>query len=569
MHIARRFLALLFLAVTGAAGAAGPAEEAVGRDGQKWSGELERGTDGRLRFRTGGRNLPVNDLALIRFPASANPPLRAPVLHRIQLREGQSLTGELLRADAEKLHLRTAWADSLAVPRAAVERVSVAGGFVPLFTDDFEKDLTAWSLAGEPARSEGPSTSGRFALALNAAGQGATFRLKEPLTAGRVGVNFLDPGKAAGLRWFVELSFPAKADGPAKTVRVDVAGPGDVYAVRAPGKADYAGQVPKAGGWRRLTVECTPSSLLICVDEYVLWSQKREGPGGELRGVRIACEAADANGGTAKGEVRFDDFAVALAAESLAASPPGGDSTQDEVRLRDGDQLFGKVTQLDWRAVTLEAKFGTRTFPWSEVESAAFRRGEALPAETDGEHVRLRIRGNDGGRDEIEGVVRSLDARGLRLRHASLGDLTIPRSRLAELRPLFTGKRVVLAAGPHHLGAKARPRFRSPRPEGTSLRRNFTLNGAADQAALVVEAAFLSPDGPKTEVRLNGRRVADLNRFIDKESPEPATLRVPLPSDALVSGSNVVELRQVPDSLTGRVGDCEVCGLRVEIPEAR
>src|SRR5262245_48104157 len=114
----RRVVVLLILFAP-ACHAAEPRDEGVLRDGRTRTGTLTL-ADKRLVLRTADGALPLSDVDHVRLAPASVPVLRVPVVHRVVLDGEQQLTGELLGIDARHLRLRTAWSDSLALPRAAV-----------------------------------------------------------------------------------------------------------------------------------------------------------------------------------------------------------------------------------------------------------------------------------------------------------------------------------------------------------------------------------------------------------------------------------------------------------------
>jgi hypothetical protein len=407
------------------------AEEATLRDGRRVQGTLGVDGQGRPRFTAADQTpVPPGDIHYIRWPDAPAPPLRVATLHRVLLADGQALTGQLLGLDEKQLRLRTPWADQLTVPREALVGVTQPGGRVAVAEDDFEDGLKLWKVTGSPTLTDQRFISGKHSLALRGAGQSAEFALSAPPEAGRFGINFDLPGAAAGARWLVEADFqrPDKA----RTVRVGVAGDGDRYGVEVPSAEGTVGTVTRAPGWHRLDMEFAAGSLVITVDEAVLWHSRKHGPGGPLQRVRLVCAAA--GGGGARGEVCFDDFGLARAVEERRRPP--GDPEQDEVWLLSGDQVFGRLDRADRRAVEFQGRFGNRTFAWDEVRGVFLRRQSSPPRTADGEQIRVRLRPGTGTElDELEGALRGLDEQHLTLAHPILGELKIDRGRLREVRP--------------------------------------------------------------------------------------------------------------------------------------
>jgi hypothetical protein len=316
--------------------------------------------------------------------------------------------------------------------------------------------------------------------------------------------------------------------------------------------------VARSPGWHRLVVQFTSGSLRVTCDDAVLWYTLKQGPPGPLRQVRLACRAAGT--ATPRGAVAWGAFGVEQAADE---SPrPGGDPTQDEVWLDDGDQLFGKVVRADRRAVELQARFGARTQPWSKIHGLFLRRAAPPVATTSGAHVRLGLaNGLTADLDTLDGVLRSLDARSLILQHALLGELRIDRPFVREVQPLFQGRRIELDLGLHTLDEGGQFAWRG----------SFPLGAVPAEARLVLDAMNLSGGGdvggPRVEVVVNGRRVDYLNRQVDRASRVPRRLAVSLPRDALETGANSLELRLAPGARGGRHAPCSVWGIVLEIPE--
>jgi hypothetical protein len=548
------------------------ADEGVRRDGKRLTGSLALTADGRLRFTPAtGDPLPAADFLGVRFTSPSCPPFRAAAGWRFLLPGGQSITGELLGMDGEAVRLRTAWAPRLELPRTAVTAVSALPGWRLRFADDFSDGLVDWTLAGKPS----PQAGDPPAVVLDAAGQGLTHKLSEPLTAGRLGVNFEDRQSPKGARWELEADF--QKEGKPRTVRVTVAGAKESYGVEVPGIAGEPQAVARSAGWHRLVVQFTADSLRITCDDSVLWYCLKAGPGGPLRQVRLTCRAEGT--GATRGAVAWSAFSIEQRVVEL--SRPDGDAGQDEVSLHDGDQLFGKILRADPRAIDFKGRFGARSLPWTQVRSVYLRRATPPPTTTTGAHVRLALTsGLAPDADTLEGVVKSLDDRVLVLRNTLLGEVRLDRAFVKEVRPLFHGRRMELDLGFHHLGEADRlaPGLDPPRAEGPAWRGTFPLDVVPDEARLVLDVMqllgprdpagkSLAEGGPRTEVVVNGTKVDYLNRQVERMSRTPRRLGVALPRGALRSGENVIELRQSPDPRTGRPAHCGVANLIVEIPE--
>jgi hypothetical protein len=541
-------------------------------DGTRLPGTLEL-TAGRLLFRTPGRALNLEQVDSVRSHA-ATPPSHALRPRHVELWEGQWLAGDFTALDERQLVLSSPWAGRLTIPRAAVTALTHLPGFVPYFADDFESGLRAWKCTGGAALAGDRHVSGRSSLRLDAPGQAAGYDLAGALLAGRVGVSVYDAAEPGGLPWAVQAEFQG-ADG-GQAVRVVAPAAGRPYQVDVPGLAGEDAVLSRKPGWHFVSVEFTASSLVVAVDDLVLWSNLLRGPGGPLKRVRLAIPpmATAAHGSP----VWFDDFRVDRAVEDRPH--PAGDLEQDEVWLLSGDQVFGHVLRADPSQVTLEGRFGRRSFAWTDVRGIYFREQPPPPATTDGEHVRVWLRSGVGSEEDcLEGLVTALDGRRLRLRHRVLGELDVERARLVRLRRLFAGRRVEIDNGPHHLGRRVVPALHVPRPEGLTLRRTFRLDAVPARARLAVTvtrlagradnrdvAAALERGGLCTEVWVNGRLLDYLNRHGQRASDAPRRLLLPLPAAFLRAGDNELEVRLTPDPETGDYADCGLSGLAVEVP---
>jgi hypothetical protein len=535
-------------------------DEATLTDGQRVAGTLTLDVRGRLTFTAADKSVPLDEIHRVRFNASP-PRWPAGSVHRVTMPGGQTVAGTLLGMNDDRLRLRTAWADELTLPRPWVEAVTQPPGYAVVAAEDFEKDPAGWKLTGSAERSKGAATSGEHGLRFTGTGR-AEYAPPEPLAAGRLGVNFRATDTTAGARWAVEAEFAGDGHAPF-VLRVTVAGPRQEYEADA-GPLGPPARVTRTPGWHRLEADFTAGSVVVTVDDDVLIDSRRRGPGGSLRAVRIAC-VADA--GTVRGEVLFDELTLARAVEE--ARRPAGDPGQDEVWLVTGDQVFGRLAGLTRDGVDLRGKFGSRTLGWGDVRGVFPRRQAPAPQTSEGEHVRVAFSpGVAGLTDELEGVLRRLDERRLTLAHPALGEVTLDRARVGELRWLFRGRRVEIDNAFHHLGD----------PDAAGWKGTFRLDTVPKGARLVVVVTGLKGRGDsigaalekgalRTEVVVNGKAVDHLNRQVERATAEPVRLVVPLSADTLRAGDNTLELRQTPEPDTGRRESCGVFGVVVEIPE--
>jgi hypothetical protein len=426
----RRFLILLIALLGPLLPKAPSAEEARLTDGRRVSGALTLDKNGQLRFAvTGQAEAVLNErIDLVRFPEAPCPPFRAAGNLRVVLRDGQTLTGPILALDRGTLQMRTAWANRLRVPRSAVASLTQLPGWQPLFEDNFAGNRKEWTSKVKPDVQKDQAIG--VAL-LKEPGQELVYTLAEPITSGRVGVNFEERDGTSGARWLLELTF--RQEQKARTLTVMLAGDKEGHPVEAPGLEGKVNAVARSPGWRRATVQFSGGSLRVLLDDSALWYNLERGPGGALQQVRLACREGG-QGGPRMGAVALTEFSVAQGVEE--AVRPSGDPTQDEVWLAAGDQVFGDIVLADGRGVTLAGRFGRRFFPWTEVRGCFFRRAVDQPPIQEGTQVRLWLRnGITGEPDVIEGALVGLDDQRLRLRHTWLGELNLERERVRQVRP--------------------------------------------------------------------------------------------------------------------------------------
>jgi len=523
-------------------------DEAIRRDGTSATGKLALTDTGKFAFRAGDRDEPAADLQFVRFATKPPSPTRVPLLHQVHFAHGEVLLGEISNLDNTHLHVRPTWGEGLAIPRSAIERVTQVPGWRLLLFDTFDGDLAAWAKTGEPRTDRGR-------LILKAAGEAVEAKPGKPLTAGRVDITFqsaVTKTRTLGL----ELVF-ARGGKPAP-IQVELVGPGERHAVTSPAKPDHDGKLKRVPGAHRLTAEFAGDHLHLLLDELVLWSQS-SGPG-ELKAIRLVADGAGSESAT------VDD--VAISRFDLAADPrPWADLTADAVRSADGDETFGALTGVQSTGFTLDVKGRKFSLAWPDVAEFTFRRGAVPERPTTGEHVRVRVRSAEVLRDILDGAVKSFDDKALVLAHAFLGDLTIPRDRLDEVRLLFHGRRLPVDATPHHLGTRPAFGFAVPKPEGLYLTKAAKVDPVPTAGFVVIDAAHVSSSGTPVQLSTNGEQVGVLNRLADRAEPVVRAYR--LSAANWRRGENEIEVRLRPDESGKRVTGVDLRAVRLELHDPR
>jgi hypothetical protein len=522
-------------------------DEALRTDGTRLTGQLTLSETGRFLFRTGDRDEPVAGLDRVSF--AVKPPTAPPVTlwHQIHLGHGEIVLAEIRRLDDTALHVRPVWADSVAVPRVAIERVTHLPGWRPVLFDSFDTDLGAWTKTGEP-RAEG----GRFLF--DRAGQGAEAAVK-PVATGRVVVAFHSAVTIAR-RIRLDLGF-VRNDQP-RPVHVEFIGPSDQYTVTADDKPDLTGKLRRDAGTHRLSVEFDKDRLAVFVDDFVLWV--RDAGPGELRSIKLESE------GDGIEAAAVDDVLVA-AAVPVAEPRAWADLTADSVRSPDGAETFGTLSAAGPNGVTLDVRGKKTSLGWAQAAEFTFRRGPVSEKPTAGEHLRLRVRTAEGQHDILEGAVQAFDDKAVELMHPVLGRLTLPRDRVEEVRFLFHGRRLPVDSTPHHLGTRPAFGFAVPKPEGLRFTKSVSLDNPA-AGFVVIDAAHVGEKGAPVEVLINGERVGELNRRAGRAEPVVRAYRLPIAAGVLRRGENEIEVRLRPPA-GGKVNGIDVRAVRLELDDPR
>lgn len=384
--------------------AAGPAEELWRRSPQQFLG------------------LAAQDATEAPSPAAQGRPLTP--THRILLAGSQRLSGEWLTLDRHQLQLRTAWADRVSIPRAAIAGIEnpFPGAVV---RESFERDLAAWKLTGSLRQAEQAHVSGRRSLVLDAAGQVAARQLDEPVGSGRLELWFFLPDKMRGLRWAVALDF-----GQGESCKVAWGQSKAHYSVETNLAGETVPPLPWTPGWHRLSCRFRREYLLAGIDDIVIWSSATTGPAKPLSRIRLLCEA-ESSSLAPQGAVYFDDLIVT---RTLELVPRGKrPEKQDEVWLESGDQLFGDLAELTSDGIQFQTRLGRQTFQWQHLRGVYLRQ-TVRPPRPDRDAVRLGLVAANGETDELLGSVLGENDRQLQFRHPDLGDLTVDRGAVRFVR---------------------------------------------------------------------------------------------------------------------------------------
>ena len=481
---------------------------------------------------------------------------------RVLLGLDQQLSGRLGGVDARSIRLEDGpGGRAVVVARGGAVALMQRPGEALVLQDGFEAlDPARWSLVGEPDVVERPRAAGSKSLSVPAGGSAVTCRLVEPVTSGRIEIAFHDPGGVvAGQQWFVDLLF--RGAGGDESVRMVLDAAEESLAVLSSGEHALAVQrLARRPGWHRLGVRFGPETELAVDGDELAHGRGRGGPLVEIRLANQTLGDAAPPKGLA---VHFDDLRLVRLAEpvgGLEVSP-----SVDDVRLVDGDQVFGRLKSADADVVNLLVDAREASLPWTDVASLRFRRPFEPSRAIEGLLVRLEWRSGPGSDardlDQVEGALLSVTDAAFTLATPYSGDLTIPRDRLRRLNVTGNARRIVLDPSSHHLGnevSKEPQMLDPPWPEGGTLERAFTLDKVPEDAVawLVLDVVQVvgeanSPFSDlvrkgeiRTHARINDRKFDYLNRHITTRNETPDRIRLPIPAGLLRVGENKLRIEQ-------------------------
>lgn len=413
------------------------ADEAILPDGTLVAGKLTMDDGGSLLFVA--KDAKIHSLAklhLCRFPGHMGTWSPWPEGARQLVLPGkQRVAGRLHAIGADHVSFQPCWAEKpIKIQRGPIEAITQLSGWRTLVEDAFQAPAKAWQFNIPRAYPEpGEAVP---AMALKERNQKMTWRLSKPLEQGRFSIAYRLPDAGTSkemARWTIQPAFQEMG----KTVDVAVQiGEGGRCSIRRAGKWTASADIEKPADWNYLECQFSRLSIRFSLNGKPIWYDFETWPAGQLTELVLQCvEAKDGNSGKAP---RLVLSQLRLAAGTDEPPRPAGDTTQDEIWLATGDQVFGNVVSANPQSVTLRSSAKNWLCPWPEIHGIYFREAKApadiLPA---GPRVRLWLDSGLGSvHDELQGVVSKLDETTLVLKHGILGDLRIDRRRLLRLRPM-------------------------------------------------------------------------------------------------------------------------------------
>lgn len=387
------------------------ADEAVGLTGKRYSGQLQFG-EGQWHFQFDrGMRLSLSELSYVRFDPQPTPLPKVVPMRVLVLPGRQRITGWLESVDPAKVTFVAAWGRRIVLKREQVVGIDQAGDCAPFLHDDFEGDFKAWRIDGNASRDEARALMGKSSMRIDAATKSATRDWQPALHDGGVRLFFCDPRQPAGARCTITLLMD---DGSRPGVAIDPAGHAGVGV-----KQSFS--ATSAAGWHLLSMEIEGQRLRLFVDDSCI-GQTALAKGAAIKGIRF--ESAH------NGAVWIDELIVAR--RLPPAAPPRNDPKQDSLWLAHGEQLFGQLLDADAQIATLDAKFGKRSIPWSQLRGIRF-----AAADTDSGTVEPEITFRPAPGFSVDCLRAKLlrwDGKTLTVQHGLLGEIAIERGRLDKIR---------------------------------------------------------------------------------------------------------------------------------------
>ena len=578
----------LFVGIACGPSAALASERYSRPDGTEVEGRILGDAATGLRFvaTDDGSAIPLMAGGTIRFdPVEDLDPVGTAPL-RVRLGFGGRISGRLERYEGDHLvFLPSGSESSLRIPKSALMRLEQPAGSSRVFQEDFnELDPDRWQLrVGEVGIDPEGGLSGGGGLRLPSASSTIGRRFSEPLTAGRVELAYLESGEThPGRHWFVDFGFLDKS-GEIAPVRVVLGWASESYVVLSPkGPRLQVQRLSKTAGWHRLAVDFAPDSLVVAVDGSALAfgpgqggpvGERKSGPSGPLVEVRLATSEDPGQPPRNDLAARVDDLSVfrsVAVADSTEEAPE-----RDGIRLVNGDQVFGPIVRLDSSGVTIRVAGRPSAFDWPEVAEVTFGRVPDVAAPVTGWIIEATWRPGrtSDDLDRVEGALVSASETGLVVDVPYLGELTIPRDRLDEVRLRDRAERIVIDPYPRHLGDRYVPDLEPRRPEDEPYDLGFSIEEASrSQVRLAFDVVQLIGQAGtpqlseavrrgeyRTKVFLNGQRLTDLNEEIDTLNLRTERIFIEVPDGLLRAGPNRLRLEQV--GAKGNLSDLDNFGL--------
>jgi hypothetical protein len=530
----------------------------IASDGSRWTGRIVGDARSGFRFEARGGDpiIPLERIGAVDFPERESSVRPSPPPFQLRLGHGQWVSGHAPALNDREVRLEIGPSGRrLSAQRGGVLELRQRPGEALALLESFEDwDDSEWARQGELALDDQRRRDGRTSLRVPSAATSLSYALPEPLESGWFSVAFHHGGQTAeGVRWFVELGF-REQDGRTAPIRAVLGWSMDTPAVESPeGPALAVQRLILGEGWHTLSAQFDRDRLELAIDGASL--ARGPTPSGRLAEIRIASERQGTD--SADLTAHLDDLRLVRRVQ-----PPRSvqvDPEQDDARLINGDQLFGRLLQADRRQILLEMDGHRVPLEWSEVASLRFRR-DLIPGEPlSGLLARLEWSAGTGQNlDRAEGVLTSVSQQGFTLQTPYAGELMVPGDQMRRLEVLGQGTRLVLDPTPHHLGDQYMENLDPPQPEGGTFQLQFHLQRVPDSPALLAldvfevageadslpYAEFIRNKELRTNVVLNGRLFDYLNRHVRDQNETVTRIGIPIPPGLLQVGENRLRFEQ-------------------------
>lgn len=563
-------------------------------DGRSANGTLDGTTPSELRFVAGGDETSLTGIRRIEFPARS-PVLGAFMPARVfQLRGGERITAEWRRLTEDEITLL--WrGNEITLPRHAVLAINqLPTELQELFEDFSALELSsAWKASGRVMLS---AFENRNALRLK--GKAAlSHSLKQPLSAGRVSLAFVDPSpKRENANVGLELNFGDEKT--SSTLTIHLAATDEFYGTsHSPSLRLTRQPLRRSSGRHHVTVLFDETRFQVLIDSHLLASGRPLGV--PLTSFRLVSEPVE---GASVNPAREFWLLGAMFTQFLAdqgSQNQFSQGKQAQVLTERGETLYGDSIAVDAKEVRLQGAFGEVALPWGQVRRVVFaeaKRGEPLHPDPKSTPVGWQaaitfqrfVDHPHHVADRLSGTLLAADADSVTLAHSWLGTHEIPREHLDVIAPKFYGSSLIMSADATHLGNQIKTGFLHQIPEGAELNGEFHSENVPLGAAFVrIAAAELEParkdtppgsrflaelrnGGLGTEFILNGTSLGRLNDMISRKAnrESPRELRLAVPADLLRSGRNTWAIRQTAmRNHPQEFDDCELGPIVLEIEQ--
>ncbi len=557
-------------------------------DGSRKPGRIVATREGDYAFKPddGSAEIALAEPRVVEFEShEGNDAGRGSPPFRVLFGLDQQVSGRLISLDADRIAFDFGGGSAgLSIRRRGVQALVQRPGEIEIFQDSFETlDEARLRIGGDVEITDRRHVGGKKSLRFAGLSSSIAFKPSEPIGSGRFEISYYDDKRKSPLRRrLIELVFRG-GEGGNQSIRVDSGWGESTLGVESPDGPGLAVQrLVRSEGWHRLIVRFGPDRTDVSVDgDELAYGSGPAGPLVEI-GVSTRSTGAGDDGGKDAFEALIDDFRLVRFVEPTGVLDC--DPTRDEVRLVDGDQLFGSISSADQTAALTSILGREIKIPWAEISGLYFRRDSLAGAIVEGRWARVEWRNSagDDSRDleQLEGAIVGLNEKTIELATSYAGTASIPRARARRIRFMNRCKRIVLDPYPHHLGNEVFADLFPPRPEGPSLEttveipadttwRNASIAIDAVQVVGVSGTPTFSEKVRKgelrTNVKLDGKVIDYLNRHVTTKNDSPLRIRAAIADGLLTPGRHTIRLEQLPDGDSpSEYDDLGILGIAVE-----